>query len=237
MDRKLLLVATLAASIGFGLVRLYLARFEREATGGPRTKVLVVTKDCPAGTAISRELLARRELPQAYLESRHIAARELEEIVGARLALPVRAGEALLYTDLKSVREPPRQLSELIAEGKRAFTLSARGADFDALLRAGDRVDIVLAQASGGGFVVQNVLVLAVGDELEPDRRASSSHAARADHVTLSVTPGESIRLAEAERSGPLRLIVRNPDDLGSSDQVAASNETAPPHPLARSAQ
>jgi len=226
MDRKALLTSVLATVAGIALLRLYMHRFELEATGGTVTQVLVLAKDAPSGTAITRELLGRRGLPQAYLESRHVKATEIDQVLDAKLGVAGRANEALLWSDLSSMREPARQLSSLVPEGMRGFTLDTRGGAFDALLAPGDRVDVLLTANriadeqpdSGGLLVAQNVLVLAVGDDLGGAERRREARAGHASQVTLSVSPADGMRLAQAERRGQLRLILRNSDDLAVTD-------------------
>ena len=215
MDRRALIIAVIATAAGIALLRVYLHRFEQQASGGPKQPVLVLLADLAAGTALERDALATRELPQAYLDSRHIPAAQLNDVVGLRLALPVRAHEALLWTDLASLRPAPRTLASLIAPGMRAFNLAPRAGGLDALLAPGDRVDVLLAPQQStdpASTVAENLLVLAVGDRL--GRNAGSARGGRGD-VTLGVSPEQGRALAAAERRGGLRLVLRHPDDIG----------------------
>jgi pilus assembly protein CpaB len=228
MDRKALLISIAATLGGVGLLQLYMHRFEQLATGGPATPVLVLAKDVPAGTAITRDMLGSRGLPQSYLDSRHIPARAIDQVLDARLAVAGRSNEALLWSDLASMREPARQLSSLVPEGMRAITLEVRGSGFDALLAPGDRVDVLLVAGknfagpadSGTTIVAQNLLVLAVGDDLGGPDLPSEQRGRRGGRITLSVALREGARLAQAEQQGTLRLVLRNPDDLAVSDMA-----------------
>jgi pilus assembly protein CpaB len=261
MDRRALWISAAATLLGIALLRLYIERFEREATGGSPTRVLVLTRDVAQGSTLERDLLSERALPQAYLESRHIAARDLEQVLGAKLAVTGRVGEALLWTDLSSLREHARQLSSLVPEGMRAITLEPRQGGFDGLLVPGDRVDVLLVNrhaqteavprtrsaipegVSAGGValtndrdpianrVAQNLLVLAVGEDLGgPHARRNAS----ARSVSLSVTLEQAALLAEADRGGDLRLVLRNPDDLEVTAARAAAQAVAPVRPAQR---
>lgn len=227
MDRRALLIAVLATAAGIALLRVYLQRLEQQASGGPRQPVLMLTGDLAAGTALERDGLGTRELPQAYLDSRHIPARQLNEVLGLRLALAVRAHEALLWTDLASLRPAPRTLASLIPPGMRAFNLSTRAGAFDALLAPGDRVDVLLASEQGAtpaNTVAENLLVLAIGEQIGQ----TGTHArGRRGDVTLSVSPEQGRSLASAERRGSLRLVLRHPDDIG----LGASAPHAGPEP------
>jgi pilus assembly protein CpaB len=214
MKARAWVVSVVAALAGVALLRVYMHRYEQEVAGGPSTSVLVLTRDVGGAATLARDMLGTRELPQAYLESRHVRARDLDQVLGAALGVPARAGEALLWTDLATLRERARAVSELVPEGMRAVTLARA---------PGDRVDVLLSQerdvaahALNATLVAENLLVLAIGGETAT--AASGTRAAtqsrRNGGVTVSVTPEQSLRLAAAERAGSLRLVLRNPDDL-----------------------
>lgn len=222
-----MLISIIATAAGIALLRVYLQRVEQDAFGGPKQPVLVLLGDLPAGTALEREQLATRELPQAYLESRHVPARQLNEVIGLRLALPVRAREALLWTDLASLRPAPRTLASLVPLGMRALSLNARAGALDALLAPGDRVDVLLAQeGTAATTVAEDLLVLAIGGSLGGGQESRG----RSGDVTLSASPEQSRSLVAAEQRGSLRLVLRHPDDvsLGATAAHASQRDQAP---------
>lgn len=223
MDRKALWISAAATVIGFVLLRAYMHRFEERASGGPKARVLALASDVPRGRALTRSLLVERELPDAYRESRHVLARDLERVLGASLAVDAQAGNALLWTDLESLRAPRRTLSMLVPEGLRAMAVQPRGTGLDPLLEPGDRVDVLTAglrssaesATQGAATVAQNLLVLAVGTDLgggDARRRGTGP-------VTLGVTPEQALRLTQAERAGGVWLVLRNPQDLELATQ------------------
>jgi len=217
MPSKLLLISLASGALALVALRLHLDRLEARIAGGAVTRVLMLTADLEAGAAVHRDVVATRELPETFRESRHIAASELEQVLGAHLAVGARANETLLWTDLVSVRPKLRELSSLIPRGMRAMTLSARGGTFDALLSPGDRVDILRTTDDGGEVVLQDVLVLAVGNDLggpSVPGRATEGRT-RASAATVAVTLEHGRLLAQAEQLGALRFVVRNPDDVG----------------------
>lgn len=217
MPSKLLTISLATGAVALIALRLHLDRLEARIVGGPVTRVLMLTADLDAGATLTREAIATRELPETFRESRHIPGSELEQVLGARLAVAARANETLHWTDLASVRPKLRQLSSLIPRGMRAMTLAARSGSFDALLAPGDRVDILRSSGGHGEVVLQDVLVLAVGDDLGGPSSAGAAGKARirATSATVSVTLEHSRLLAQAEQLGALRFVVRNPDDVG----------------------
>ncbi|MGD8858906.1 MAG: Flp pilus assembly protein CpaB [Myxococcales bacterium] len=218
MDRKALLIACAATVVGTLLMRHHLARAERELSGGPATDVLVLSRDAEAGERVNRDMLTTRPVPERYLESRHIPAHELPQVLDARLGIDGRLGEALLWTDLEVLRERGRQLAELVPEGMRAF--SVRSSRLSDLLRPGDRVDVLASDGDGARrarTVAQNLLVLAVGRNLG-DGRASGDRGRR---VTLAVSLEQGQLLADAERGSDFHLVLRNPDDVSLAGESA----------------
>ena len=228
MPNKALIASAVAALATFALLRAYLHRFELEATGGPKRQVVVLARDLEHGAVIEREALASRELPESYLESRHVASHDLDRLVGLTLAVPGRAGEALLWTDLTSLRRGAARLSSLLPAGTRAMTLAPRGGGGggDSLLEPGDRVDVLATrgESSADGtprtrVVAEAVLVLAVGG------LADASSKPRRGGVTVAVTPEQGRALAEAELTTTLRLLLRNGDELALAPDARAEGD------------
>jgi len=221
MERRIWIASAAAALLGAVLLQLHLHRLEQELSGGARTRALVLARDLPARTTLTADMLGERDLPRAYLESRHIPARDLHLVIGARLGVPGRATEALLWTDLASVRGDARPLSSLVPESMRAITLATGAQGIDQLLDPGDRVDVLLVHDGDAGRtlratrVAENLLVLAVGSDTGRAADATRSAARAGGLVTVSASVEQGLQLAAAERAGSLRLLLRNPDDVG----------------------
>jgi len=92
-------------------------------------------------------------------------------------------------------------------------------ADFDGLLRPGDRVDVLLTQGgkdSVGSTItlLQNLVVLAVGGSTIRGEDAESSKFARGSSVTVSVTVQQAQVLTQARERGRLTLSLRSAGDI-----------------------
>ncbi|MDD9945738.1 MAG: Flp pilus assembly protein CpaB [Myxococcales bacterium] len=213
---KAFLISLLLAVASGGSLLFYTQRFEAETSGGPKSGVLIATRDIGMGARLDRGMLGVRQVPQAYLEPRHIAVEELESVLGARMSMSVNAGESVLWSDLASMQNTRRDLSGLIEPGMRALAIhTGDTGQFAGLLRPGDRVDVVYS--SGGSMsnpnktvtLLQNVLVLAVGS----DTGGSSKTRSRSRAVSVSVSPEQAQAIIHARMSGKLDVALRNPDD------------------------
>lgn len=227
MNAKATWFALGCSLLGAGVLHLYLARYEQEVAGGSPTAVVVVTRDIALGDLVTRAALDARELPERYLEERHIRFDDLERIVGTRATAAVGSGSALLWSDL-DVSQDGRTLSGLVRTGMRAFTLPEREVSFDGLLRPGDRVDVLFTEASGTAGTVtllENALVLTVGGNLGETASGDAHAAQQPGRVTLSVTIEQAQRLAHSEQRGVVRLALRNPQDLVLAEGGTGVNE------------
>jgi pilus assembly protein CpaB len=222
VTRKAIIAAALCGVAGLVMLLLYKQRFEEEASGGPPIQVLVATRDIPLGAPISQSMLGSRPLPQSYVEDRHVPLSEAQRIIGVRVTSGVKSGESLLWTDLATTSEQRRDLSALVRTGMRAITIRADlSASFGGLLRAGDRVDVLLTAERAPREnvtipLLQNLLVLASGRDTggQPRPGERRSHGGTVNQVTLSATLEQAAVLALAQQQGRLTLALRNPEDI-----------------------
>lgn len=225
MKHRTLVVATVATVVGVVLQLFYMKRFEAEVSGGSPVSVLVAARDLEPGEVLTKEHLGVRQIPTAYVELRNIRVDDSDTLLGERVAAHVRSGETLLWSDLQLDAARDADLATRIRPGMRAVTLQAGGErGFGEMLRPGDRVDVLVsgnnadamsAMTRGGPrteTLLQNVLVLAVGTDIGGGT-AGKSLARRTNRVTVSVTPSDAEKVAQAEQRGHLTLTLRNPDD------------------------
>lgn len=216
--KKLGLIVSAAAGVAsLGLGQLYFSRLEAEVSGGPKVAVLVAAADVPVGATLTEARLAVRDIPQAYVEGRQVKASELKKVVGARVTGGLQANETLLWTDLAKFSDHSRVLSGLVQQGSRAVAIDSRAADFQGLLRPGDRVDVLLTAGDKGSgstaTLLQNLLVLSVGSNIARVDDDAAKGGGRGG-VTLSATLEQAQVLAQAEQRGRLTLVLRNSDDV-----------------------
>ncbi len=233
MNRKALWISVAAVLAGLLMLVVYQRQFERETSGGPKVRILFAVNDLVAGESLQAAKLGFREIPEAYLEDRHIRQSDMNRVIGVQVATAVRANQALLWTDLASTSSGRRDLSLLVRTGMRAVTIRADAtSSFSGLIRAGDRVDLfgTMSRTNSDAervtiSLLQNVLCLAAGRDLGGEvaaaqpgasNNASNNGSSRAEvtMVTLSVTLEEAALLVFAQDRGRLSLVMRNPDDI-----------------------
>jgi pilus assembly protein CpaB len=247
MNRRALIMALIVAMLGGALLVFYLRRFEEEKSGGEPVELLAAVKPIAAGELITEDKLATRIVPRAYVEDRAVLAAERGKVIGLRLGHTLQAQQMLMWTDLNIAMEERRTLSALVQPGMRAVTVRAGDSDLEksfALIRPGDRTDVLLTMASGGGPVpitpgagqrtaivlLQNVLVLAVGSDTgaEPGAGQVLGKNERQDIIlSLSLNIPEAQLLTLATEKGNIAVALRNPDDVLVTEGISDVSDTA----------
>ncbi|UJR85295.1 Flp pilus assembly protein CpaB [Sandaracinus amylolyticus] len=251
MNRTLLMLSAALLVMGVLVFWMYQDQFRAEEAGGQTIEVVAAAIDIELGQPVRAEWLTTKEVPQSYLEERHIPADGMRDLIGLPLAQAVHAGEAVLRTDLSAMSDARRTLSGTIPSGQRAVTIMARPTStFGGLLRPGDRVDVLLTVGSRElpdtwrqVVVLENILVLAVGQEFEvrdaveaPTTGGSRGDTrdvrfGRATNITLQVTVEQGALLTIARQRGGLSLLLRNPNDIqvgGNHPDIVAADVLEP---------
>ncbi len=221
MNVKALIAAVVGALIGIYMLWAYQQRFEAEATGGRKVGIVIVTRDIPIGAKITPDRLAIRDLPEAYVEPRHIREGDAQRIVGVRVRTRLEANESVLWSDLATASGDARDLAGLVRPGMRAIAIPATPeSNFDGLLRPGDRVDVLLTTERAKTSerltmpLEQNLLVLATGSDVGGTDGTKNGRRGRQATVTLAATLEQAQILAFGIDRGELTLVLRNPDDI-----------------------
>ncbi len=114
----------------------------------------------------------------------------------------------------------PAGLTGQLAPGMRAFTIKVDvSSGVSGFLQPGDRVDVYWtgsSDSSGGAFtkLIESAVNIVAVDQLASDRAAEASIART---VTVSVSPEQVGRLAQAQATGKLALSL-----VGNNDAIAA---------------
>jgi len=222
MNRRALLVALILAAMGASLLFFYVRRFEQEASGGERVRLLATVKPLERGSVITEDAISAREVPQAYVEDRAIKYIDRQKIIGLKVGATLAAQQTLMWSDLAVANDERRDLSSLIQSGNRAMAVKASNDDKSfALIHPGDYVDVIATMNSAEKpdaktaiVLLQRVLVLAVGLDTEGRLGAEVNKTNSRDLLlSLSVNLQEAQLLALAMDKGKLSVALRNPSD------------------------
>lgn len=244
-NKRLLFV--LGSAVVFGLLAaVSVSRYLSDAQASSRNinNVVVAKVDIPLGTKIEAEQLSTVQFPvDAIPEGTFDKA---EKLVGRVAVVGVAAREPV--TDFKLAPEGSTGgLSAVIPAGYRAMTVKVDDViGVAGFLQPGTMVDVLTVidppgnMSSGNPIskiVLQNVKVLASGQNLDKPKDEREADAVKA--VTLQVTPEQAEKLALASTEGKLRLVLRNMIDQDDEQTKGADKKsllggehaTTPPPP------
>jgi pilus assembly protein CpaB len=235
MNKRALFIALLVGILGAFLLVLYQRRFELEASGGEKVKLLIAVKKIDRGKPITEDVIAIREIPLAYVDERAIRETEKNKILGLKVGNAVKEQQLLLWSDLTAT-DDRKDLAALVLPGYRAVSIKAARDDTSiALIKPGDYVDVIgvlgatsaVGEAKNAVVLLQRVLVLAIGTETSPEHAKETKEANlynQENLLTLSLTLTEAQVLALAAERGRLAVAVRHPDDQARTSGIVDLN-------------
>jgi len=165
--------------------------------------VVVAARDLPAGTVVVLDDLRRIPLPAAAVAAG--AARDPAGLLGRTVAGPVRRGEIL--TDGRFVG--PGLAAGLGPQESSAVPLRLADAEAAALVRAGDRVDVLGAPVEAAGTGGREAVEVATGVRVLAVLRGDE--ATEGVVLVVAATPAVARRLAGAAARHRLTVAVRPP--------------------------
>jgi pilus assembly protein CpaB len=158
----------------------------------------------------------KESLPAGYFS-------DTSAVAGRTIIYPVKAGEPVFESKMAPTTVTSGGVAALVTPNKRAMGVKVdKVVGVSGFIHPGNRVDVLVtlsrnerANSPMTKIVLENILVLATGTELE--KAGKQEKPAQVDVITLEVTPEEGEKLALAATQGPLQLALRNFTDTGSS--------------------
>lgn len=223
----------LSAAIIIALITSIMAYkwMKKETEGGLQTQnVAVAATDLPWGTSLKKEMIKitpflKGSLPEGQI---FIDAALLE---GKVLIMPVRANEPILRSRLAPENMAGGGIAAVVAADKRAMAVRVdKIIGVSGFIHSGNRVDVLVSLQNPGKdsapitkIVLQNVLVLAAGTEME--QRGKNEKPIAVDVITLELMPEQAEKLALATSEGKIQLALRG---YNSTGEVVTHGATIP---------
>jgi len=226
-----LIVAALVGVVAFFAIQSYVNKMERATQAQLRgDPVVAASRDIAAGTELTMPMIMAKPVPRKFIPSQAVeGVAQVKQIIGRKTAVPIKAGQIVLWSDLAG--ENRGGLASVIPTGEGAYTVSIGKGVKPALLQPSDHVDIIgsftvpkpgfsMPASTTANFrqgpdmvnivLLQNVTVLAVGDQFSG---ASRAQGPTGGDLTLSLTLPEAQLLMFASEHGELGAILRRAGD------------------------
>jgi pilus assembly protein CpaB len=214
-----LLVAVALASAASFIVYRAIARMPVQKVEVATMFVAVATEPLPMGTLVTKDQVKLVGWPAASPVQGSFAT--LDKVVGRGLIQPVAANEPLTETKLAPI-EAGAGLPPSIPPGMRAMSVKVNEViGVAGFTVPGTRVDVLVTvnrqNESMARAVVSNVQVLTAGTRFDSEQ-AKDGKPIPTTVVTLMVTPEDAERIALAQSTGSIMLVLRNPMDVTPTD-------------------
>ena len=175
--------------------------------------VVVAAVDLPWGTKLNSEMIKRtpylkESLPPGYFS-------DSDAMEGRVLIVSLKQNEPILETKLAPTSVTTGGVSAVVTPGKRAISVKGdKVLGISGFIKPGNRVDVLVTLKHGKQettkIVLENVLVLATGKEIQENDKGNPSPV---DVYTMEVTPEEGEKLTLAASKGKLQFALRNVTD------------------------
>ncbi len=235
MAKKKLLIAAIIVGL-FAAVLLYLYASQLNKASDEllrdQREVVKAARNIQAGTPLTKDRITTEKVPERFLPPNPLLEADLNIYLNTPLAVNVEQGAMILTSDF-SVQEVSRTLSSKIPPDERAMSMPVDAiSGVSGLLKPGDRVDILATFPVGNkdqvvvnergedgvGYItlslLQNVTLLAVGQEISDVPTGDQRQQAGYSTVTLSVTIEEAELITISQTRGKMMLLLRNRDDV-----------------------
>jgi pilus assembly protein CpaB len=193
--------------------------------------VVIAKVDIPLGTKIVAEQLTVMQFPKGSTPDGTFEA--VDKLVG-RVAVASFAAREPITESRLAPEGTAGGLTSIIPEGYRAMTVKVDDVvGVSGFIQPGALVDVVVviepndstsAQGPISKIVLQNIKVLANGQNIDQPKNEREANSVKA--VTLQVTPEQAEKLALASTEGKLQLVMRNSTDQGDEQTMGVNKHT-----------
>ena len=170
------------------------------------------------GTRLTKEMVKQVDFLKSSLPPGYFS--DSDSLVGRVAIASIKANEPILDSRLAPLSIRTGGVAAIVNLKKRAVAVKVdKVIGVSGFIRQGNRVDVLVTIPTGKvsqqqpftKTVLENILVLTVGPELE--KKGKEEKPSDVDVITLEVTPDEAERLALAASEGKLQLALRNFSD------------------------
>ena len=222
-----LIVAVVLALICALLLKVVIDRKISSSLQVETVSYVVANGDLTSGSIIdpfdSQQFAVRSDIPADLAQSNAITPNDADAISGTLLIANMKRGDILTWQMVDT--DERRQLASKLLPGRRALTIPVDDqSSISSMLKPNDRIDLLLSYDKSGVVVaaplLQNVRVIATGDNVSANYMASGQSLDRYANITLDLSIDDVSRVTTALDLGRISAVLRNPDDLSYTDKI-----------------
>jgi pilus assembly protein CpaB len=183
---------------------------EPQVVSLPTENVAVATTDLVWGTKLTADMIKLVAFPEESLPEGYLSM--VERLHGRILITNIKTNEPILDAKLAPLDVTQGGVAAVTQPEKRAMAVRVDDVvGVAGFISSGNRVDVLVTLREGLSqtkTVLQNVLVLATGTQLDAHGNGGKPREARV--ITVEVTPEEAEKLALAAHEGKVTMALRN---------------------------
>jgi pilus assembly protein CpaB len=181
-----------------------------QAVHSPTETVVVATVDLFRGTTLTSEMIRLVSWPSESLPEGHIST--VKDTEGRILITNIKANDPILASQLAPLDVTHGGMAAVTDPEKRAMAVRVDDVvGVAGFINPGNRVDVLVTLRQSPPktkTVLQNVLVLATGTQMETQGNGAKPRPVRV--ITVEVLPEEAEKLALAANEGRVTMALRN---------------------------
>lgn len=210
-NRTVIIIAIILAAAAAGVSYMFISG--TFGTSGKMVPVVVAAQNIPLNTTVTREMLAIKNMPEAYAHPQ--AYTTVDQAAGKTSKVQIFKDEQVLPNIVAAKSSAGNRFSYKISDKQRAITLAVNEVTgVGGYPEVGDRVDVLLTRETAGttftGTMFQYKEILATGSMTVPTEDGKQKIVPT---FTLSLTPVEAQQLTLAESTGKIKFSLRAPVD------------------------
>jgi pilus assembly protein CpaB len=209
--------------------RTSLQATEPQVVSLPTKMVAIATVDLAWGTTLTADMIKLVAFPSESLLEGYGST--VESVKGRILTTNIKANEPILHSKLTPLDVKQGGMAVVTQPGKRAMAVRVDDVvGVAGFINPGNRVDVLVTLQQSlpqTKTVLQNVLVLAIGTQMETQGNGTKPRDVRV--ITVEVTPEEAEKLALAAHQGKVTMALRN---YANTQPILTSGATLGAHPL-----
>jgi len=180
-------------------------------------EIAVATINLPWGSVVTKDMVDYKKYLKDSLPAGHFTKDSLLE--GRVVISKIKTNEPIFESSLAPESIDTGGVAAIISPNKRAMAIKVdKIIGVSGFIHPGNRVDVLVTLSRDGKpmtkTVLENVLVLAVGTDVETEKKGQKSNMV--DVITLEVSPDEAEKLAHSAIEGKIQLAMRNFIDTDS---------------------
>lgn len=230
IDNKKNIVLMTAGILGLLTGALAYA-YLKQAPAKEKTSVMVAKTTITKGSIIFSDMLQLRPRTRESIPADAVMV--ANDAIGKYAFREIKAGETILKKDLVD-KDKWISMSFNIPSGYRAVTVGVDPvSSVGYFMKPDDHVDVIVTYKKSDlvytETILQNVLLLAVGQQVEPDTdTVADSSTSQKNTATLLVRLDEAEKLINADNRGKIRLVLRRITDTGydSTSGIRSHDDT-----------